>query len=164
MQIGDMVMKGADVLRIVERKSEAIAGRPSQEYWILEKAYPTGRSGFVVHVPVDQEDELLRPVPSRSEWDQIVSAVRNSEQIKWNKDRMKRIEEFRAIVNSGSLVDAMRLERTFRAHKREQAKPALSTRDKDFEARACEFVTSAAACSFDVTPDEASCMLDELIG
>lgn len=162
MQIGDAVMKGSDVLRVVDRRKESVAGGPEVDYWILETAYPNGRTGFTLRVPVDKESELLKPVPSKDDWATVIDKVQHSEKIGWVKDRAKRIEKFHDIVKSGDLVDAIRLERTFREF-RQQPSGKLSMRDRDFESKANNFVTSAAAASFDMTPDEASRMLEDAL-
>jgi hypothetical protein len=163
MKIGDIVIKGAEVLRIVESKSESYGEGPAMEYWVLEKAYATGRSGFMLHVPVERENDLLRPIPSKEEYEEMVATAKAAGSIPWIKDRMKRIDSYRAIVSSGDIAETLRLCMTFKEFRASEA-GTLSTRDRDYETKSRDFVCAAGAAALGLEPDAVEKMLAEILG
>ena len=161
-QIDDYVLKGADVYRIVSVEERSLGSLPSEDYFVLDVAYPSKHKQGMSYIPVSKADMSIRPVPSEDEINALFDA-NTPDELDWVDNRNKRINEARGIISSGDLRQIVRLVRIYRKREEDVPEKELSTKDREMESRCFDLLSHVMAASCDLSAERSSQLVDGLL-
>ena len=161
-QVDDFVLKGADVYRIVGVEERTLGSLPAEDYFVLDVAYPSKHKQGTSYIPVSKADMSIRPVPAEEEIHSLFDANDPAE-LAWVDNRNKRINEARGIIASGDLHDIVRLVRIYRKRVADVPDKDLSTKDREMEGRCFDLLTHVMAASCNLSAEQSSQVIDELL-
>lgn len=161
-QIGDYVLKGADVFRIMAVEERTLGSMPPEDYLVLEVAFPTKHKQGMSYIPVSKADLSIRPVPSAEEIHALFDET-DPDELAWVDNRNKRINESRGIISSGDLRQIVRLVRIYRKRTADVPDKELSTKDREIEGRCFDLLAHVMAASCDLSAERSAQVIDELL-
>lgn len=161
-RIGDFVLKGADVYRIVDMEERSLGNRPAENYLVLDVAFPTKHRQGMSYIPVAKADLSIRHVPAADEIHALFDGD-DSADLAWIDNRNKRINEARGIISSGDLRQIVRLVRIYRKRTEDMPDKELSTKDREMEGRCFDLLTHIMASSCDLSVERSSQLVDEML-
>jgi RNA polymerase-interacting CarD/CdnL/TRCF family regulator len=160
--IGDYVLKGADVYRIVGVEERSLGSLPAEDYLVLDVAYPSKHKQGTSYIPVSRAGMSIRPVPPESEIHSLFEPNDPADLI-WMENRNKRINEAKAIISSGDLTQIVKLVRTYRKREADTPDKDLSTKDREMEGRCFDLLSHVMAASCNISAERSSQLVDGLL-
>ena len=161
-KIGDFVLKGADVYRIVSVEERSLGSLPPEDYFVLDVAFPSKHKQGMSYIPVSKAEMSIRPVPAEDEIHAYFDA-NSPEDLAWTDNRNKRINEARGIMASGDLRQIVRLVRIYRKRESDVPEKELSTKDREMEGRCFDLLAHVMAASCGISAERSSQVVDELL-
>jgi RNA polymerase-interacting CarD/CdnL/TRCF family regulator len=160
--IGDYVLKGADVYRIVAVEERSLGSLAPEDYFVLDVAYPSKHKQGTSYIPVSKAEMSIRTVPPEDEIHSYFNANDPAE-LAWVDNRNKRINEARGIISSGDLRQIVRLVRIYRKRTTDVPDKELSTKDREIEGRCFDLLVHVMAASCEISAERASQVVDSLL-
>ena len=161
-EVGNFVLKGADVFRITGREQRTLEGFPSIEYFVLEVAFPSKHRQGTSYIPVEKAGMSISPVPPEEEIRALFDTDED-EDLTWIDNRNRRINEAHGIIASGDLKEIVRLVRIYRKRCAEVPEKELSTKDREMEGRCFDLLVHVMAAACDISLERSTQMVDELL-